>query len=316
MIRFHRTQTGRSFSWPVTVVAVWVLMALVGLTGCTTVPRENVSAFATGVGQVNHQSSLAWASINELAREDLIDWAAAQPTLNDQLFVEVLPPEAVIAWERALSGLEQYALHLVTLTAPSLTAEARAQALALAEQVKATGAALEAEPIGLSVPGVDAPLATGFVKLGEILIRARAEGQAAAILRETDPAVQQIMGTMAEVIGSTRREGLRLTSWSHWDQRKAEVMVAFLRIDGEKDKQAAQKRRVVAEYLRLRDRQRADDAALASLARSLRALGVAHRALANGQSIDLLHVVNLIQMEIEDTRVLYQRLQTLGEPTS
>jgi len=287
-----------------TLPLLLILFSVPTLTGCRTISQESVTAFSLGVTQAKEQTDLAFKSFNELTRGSIVDFAARQPTLNEKNFLVVLEPESVAVWERAFSALESYAQHLAILTSPNLTQEFKDSALRLAEEVKTTGEALKSVNLIPNAPQVPASLAAGFTKLGDILIRARAQAKAQTVLREADPQIQDLLQQMAQVIGPTQKEGLRGTVWAHWQQQKAEKTPAFLTAGD-----IAGKRSVVVEFLDLRDHQLMHDAALASLQRSLNALATVHNALAVGDALGASGAVGIIKAEIEDTKKLLLEFQ-------
>jgi len=286
----------------------WLGLALL-TAGCQTIPQADVDSFGKGVTQAKQQTGLAFRSLNELARDSLIDHAAKQPTLNDRMFVAVIEPESVAHWERVFSGLESYAGHLIALTSPNLTKEYQEYAVKLAEEVKVTGEALKSANIIPNAPQVSAPLATSLVKIGDLLIRARAQSRAREVLRETDPEIQQLFASMADIIGSTRTNGLRGTAWSHWNQQKGALTPAFLEAQD-----TVQKRKVVEQFIELREKQLTHDAALASLERSLHALGNVHRAIAQGRNMDAASALALIMTELDDTKELHDEFKRALKP--
>jgi hypothetical protein len=285
------------------------LSVLFFATSCRTIPREDIAAFASGVSQAKEQTGVTFRTLNELSRESLINYVVTQPTLNDKLFVVVLDAESVANWERAFAGLEAYAGHLMTLTSANLTKEYREYAVKLAEEMKTTGEALKNAKIIPDAPQVSAPLAASFTKIGEILIRARAQSKAKEILRQVDPEIQRLFANMADAIGSTRSQGLRGTAWTHWTQQKATQQTAFLQANG-----IEQKRPIVVEFVELRDKQLTHDTALASLERSLRALSNAHHALSEGRNVDAASALALIKTEVEDTKKLYEEFKSALKP--
>lgn len=116
-------------------------------------------------------------------------------------------------------------------------------------------------------------------------------------MEAADPDVRRILITMASAIGTTPAKGMRGTVRAHWVQLKGEKQLAYLEPN-------ANKRTLVLEFVNLTDRQQADDAALASLERSLRSLADAHHALAAGRQLNAVAAIAVMSTEIQETRDL------------
>jgi hypothetical protein len=280
------------------------------LAGCRSLAPEQVQRFAEGVTDAKIQTGLAFQTINLITRESLIDYAARQPALSEKNLFTVLEPEAIRQWEEACLALEKYAQHLFLLTSPQLTEEYKKRAIQLAGDIQSTGEHFEGYSKNAASAGSLAAMATGFIKLSELLIRLGAQGSAVAIAREVDPTIQNLFKQMADVIGPSRGVGLRGTAWAQWTQRKAERQQAFLTTQ-----KLADKRILVAEFFDLSDQQASEDATLASLERSLRSLARAHQALAAGDTPSLTRAVAQVESEIRDTRRLYDQLKQALEKT-
>ncbi|HUJ09857.1 MAG TPA: hypothetical protein VL171_07505 [Verrucomicrobiae bacterium] len=283
-------------------------LVLVSLSaGCGTVPIQNIQDFTTGVTAAQKQTTLAFQAVTDLTSDDVIDYAAAQPTLTDENFFLVLDPKAEAAWDRSFLALEKYGQDLVVLTSPDLTKDYKDYSVSLAEEIKKTGQVLQGANLVTSAPEPSAVLATAFTKLGDLLLRAKAQADAKRIVSATDPAVQQILFEMAADIGDSDGTGIRGTVHAHWQQRKGKCQVAFTKSDD------AGKRKLAVQFAGLISQQQAQDAVLESLHRSLLALASAHRALAKGEPFSMAASIAFIKNEVQDTEQLYSKFKNSSE---
>jgi hypothetical protein len=291
------------------LLQIGFLSLLLALTaGCKTVSPPATAAFSTGITAAREQTDLAFKAVNQLASDTILDYAAAQPTLNEKNFFVVLEPESIAAWDRIFGVLEKYSQSLVVLTSPNLTEDYRKSALDLAQQIKDTGEKLRETHVVSEVPALSPSLSTAFTKVGEILLQAKAQADARRILRETDPHIRQAFVQMADAIGAGTDKNIRGTVRAHWVQLKAEKQAAFLSTSD-----AVQKRKVAVEFSELIQQQRTQDMTLASLRRSLLALADAHHALAEGQDLSVSAALAQIKAEIDDTKALYQQFEAIAK---
>ncbi len=297
-------RTGRFLRHLATVSLVGLVAFLMG--GCARVPSTGVQTFSSALTAAKAQTSLAFQDVTSLTAEAIIEHAAAQKTLNDSHFIAVLDPESVGAWERAFTALEAYSRALTELTSPNLTREYKAAVLDLARQIQATGSALNVEAFPGS-PEASGLLATGFTKLGDILLRAKAQRDARRILERTDPVVHDILANMAGAIGQSHKQGIRGTVHAHWDQLKGEIQVRFTRAVQTNDD--SKRRDLAREYAALMSQQRVQDLSLAALRRSFLALADAHRALSEGTTASVVSSVSVVLEEARDAKLLYGKFK-------
>jgi len=278
------------------------------LLACATTSAKSThvdaTAFSLSVAKAREHVTVVFEGLNELAREDLLDHAAAQPTLNDNLFLQLLDTESRTTWDRSLLGLETYGLHLAALTSQGASEAFRAEAIALAEQVKKTGESLQEAKLGSTeIPSSAAGIATALTKIGEWLIAARAQRSAESAMQAADPNVAVLIAQLEGVIGTSNNDGLRGTAWSHWKQRKAEVIAEFVAAP------ASERRPLVVRYANLMSKQQAHDADLAGLSRSLRALAAGHHAMAEGREASASALAQAIAAEVASAKKLHAVLE-------
>lgn len=286
-------------------LALSVVLAVIG---CSSLQPSNIATFSTGVTTARSQASLAFQEVTDLTSEAIIDYAAKQPTLTQANFFAVLDPTAVAAWDRVFSALEKYGHGLMTLTSPDITKDYKDAAVQLAQDIQSTGEKLKEDKLISTAPAVPATLATAFTKLGDVLLRAKANADARLIMTEADPFVRQIFVTMGDVVGPSTQGGLRGTVFAHWEQEKAKRQAEFLNTQN-----PAERRSLAVEFARLMNQQQTQDLALASLRRSFLALADAHYALAQGHDVTAATAVSIVIDEIKDTKALYERFKSLSK---
>src|SRR5260221_1554003 len=228
-----------------------------------------------------------------------LDFAASQPHLLESSFAAGLDEESLQAWDQILAKLEKYSQHLQALTSPDVAKAFDEEAVNLSGELKGFGEHLQQAGLVNKSPDISPAIATGFAKLGEIIIRSRSQARARKVLAETDAEAGRIFRTMADSVGPSQTKGIRGTVMSHWSQRLAEKKVAF----GTAPDQAA-KRQIAADFRDLLKRRDAQDLVLVSLRRSLLALADLHHALAQGQPWTAQSAAAAIDDEIKRTRDL------------
>lgn len=294
--------------WPKLLIFSVSLVVLMAIVGCSSIDPSRIESFSLGVTAAKTQTAATFEGVTDLTSDAIIDYAATQPTLNDESVFVVLDPESVAAWNRVFSALEKYSQDLLLLTSANLTKEYKDATVNLAEGIKNTGEKLKDAKLVSGAPDVSAFLSTAFTKLGDLLLRAKAQSDAKRILTVTDPTVREIFVQMADAIDpSGTGHGIRGTVRAHWDQRKGELTRAFLRADG------PERRKLVIRYVDLVRQQRTQDIVLSSLRRSFLALADAHHALANGRNVGVAEAISIVQGEVKDTQNLYKRFAALDD---
>jgi hypothetical protein len=280
-------------------------LALLGtflLAGCASIPSADVQTFSTGVSAAKSQTDTAFQGVTDLASEAMVDYAAAQPTLNDSNFLPILDAQSIATWDEVFSALQKYSQNLILLTSPDLTKDYQDAVVNLATQVKQAGDEMKGQQMAASVPSPS--LAAAFTELGSLLLSAKAQHDARGVLLQADPTVRTVFTTMADAIGSTTNN-LRGTVRAHWEQRKAKLKLAFL------EAKPADRRAIATQYASLLNGETTQDLALASLQRSYLALADAHHALANGRNADVTAAVAVVEREVQNTANLANRFKAI-----
>lgn len=280
-------------------------IAAVLLTGCTSVPKASVQGFSTGVSAAKAQTDAAFQAVADLTSQATLDYAAAQPALNDACFQPVLDPKSIAVWDNVFSALEKYSQSLMLLSSPTVTKDYEDAAVDLAGQIKQTGDKLKAENLIAGTPQISPSFAAAFTELGNILLQAKAEHDVRKIALQADPKIRAILTTMADVLGASQNEGLRGTVHANWDQKKGKLQVAFLNA-----KPGSDRRSIAGQYADFMNQQALQDVALSELRNSLLALAAAHHALAQGQATDLAQAISALQQAVQNTMNLAGRFQT------
>src|SRR5947207_2748753 len=167
-------------------VASLLTAAVVTLTGCKTVPSDVLTSFTSGITTARTQSQEAFNTVNELVADASLDYAAGQTNLVESSFAAGLDEESLAAWDEILEKLEKYAQHLQLLTSPDLAGSFDDEAVNLSGELKNFGQHLQGAGLINKSPEISPAIATGFTKLGELIIRLRAEARARKVLADTD----------------------------------------------------------------------------------------------------------------------------------
>ena len=174
----------------------------------------------------------------------------------------------------------------------------------LSGELKDFGQHLQQAGLANTSPQFNPAIATGFTKLGELIIRFHAQTRARQVMADTDAEIARIFRTMADSVGASRTNGIRGTVTSHWTQRLAEKTGAFLSAPDQ-----AAKRQIAADYRDVLQRRSAQDLVLLSLRRSLLQLADLHHALAQGERWTAQSAGAAIADEISRTRELAERFK-------
>jgi hypothetical protein len=287
-----------------TLARVLLLTLVFLVASCRSIPSDKLAAFSTGVTTAKTQANTAFAAVNTLTSGVIIDYAAEQKSLNDQNFFTVLDAPSVARWDQVFSALEKYTQSLVLLTSKDITKEYKNGVVDLASQINDTSSKLQKEGLTSSAPQLSAGIATAFAELGNVLIKAKANADAKQTIRQLDPVVRTIFNDMADAIGATTKDGIRGTVHGNWERLKAQKKDDFLNSD------AAKRHDIAAAYAEIKDKQTAQDLALASLQRSLRALADAHHALAQDSKFEVDAAVAIVKSEAADTKDMYNQMKT------
>jgi hypothetical protein len=286
----------------------WVALSLLAvlLVGCKTIQPGGVADFAAGISAAKGQTSLAFQGVTDLTSESIIDFAATQPTLIDTNFLPVLDPESLAVWDQVFTALQRYAQNLAVLTSPDLAKDYEDGVVNLAAEVTQVGADLKSQKMISAVPSLSPSLAAAFTELGGLLIRAKGQHDAKAVLSDTDPAIKSIFTTMADAIGASQKHNLRGTVHANWEQRKARLKGGFLEATT-----PAERRAIAAKYASLLNGQTTQDLALGSLQRSFLALADAHHALAQGSRPGVMAAISAVELEVQNTQNLINRFNSI-----
>jgi hypothetical protein len=277
------------------------------LAGCSSIQPTGVANFSAGLSAAKGQTSLAFQAATDLTSESIIDYAASQPTLIDTNFLPVLDPASLAVWDQVFTALQKYAQNLALLTSPNLTKDYEDGVVNLAAEVTQVGQDLKHQKMISEVPSLSPSLAGAFTELGDLLLRAKAQHDAKAVLSHTDPTIKTIFTTMADAIGTSQMHNLRGTVHAHWEQRKATLKVSFLEA-----KTLAERRTVAVKYASLLNGQTTQELALGSLQRSYLALADAHHALAQGSRPGVLAAVSAVEQEVQNTQNLINRFNSIS----
>jgi hypothetical protein len=273
--------------------AIVCVLVMTAISGCVTPQPDTIPAFRQGVVMASQQTGAAFADINEMLRTQQLDRAVQQPAINEDLFAEGIPADARATWMRAFRLMDEYAAALERLLAPEQREEVEAQLRLFGEKISTVSEA----PLPEGVSG-------GFVKLGGVLLQIKSGQDALKSMREVDPAIQDIFAAMADAVGSSNAEGLRLTVRSSWTTELARIQVAFARAAD-----SAAKRRAAEAYLKMLGDRDAHDQLLNALRISFLSLGSAHAAMARGDRLNASGFIAIVRDEYNGLKEEIDRLR-------
>jgi hypothetical protein len=264
--------------------------------GCATpgpLLTENVGAIRSGVAAAHQQAKTSFTAANQVAREQAVERKLRLPSaiLRESDFPSAVPADAAAQWDGAFDILDSYAAALQSLVDPKRAAET-------SSAIGALGESLNAPNINARIPGA---LTGVFQTLGGALVQARAERQAIAVMRVTDPAFNEVVGQMASAIGQPTEPGsLANTIWSQWQNSVLPLLETEYQSVPPTD--ASGRRDVIDAYLAALGQRDAQLGELMLLRQSLLALGEAHRAASNGKPGDALFWIGRINGWADEVR--------------
>jgi hypothetical protein len=267
---------------------------ILALVGCATPEPKALPEFRQGVVTANQQTLAAFSDINQMLRKQQLDRAVSQSTLNEEMFGEGIPAESRAIWMRAFNLMDEYAQKLEILLSPE-------QRVGIEEDLREFGKKLSAKQAEPLPDGV----AAGFVKLGGFLVQIKTGQNALEIMREADPAIQDIFSTMSFAVGSNNEEGIRNTVWSAWTKELSELQVEFVSAGDNFGK----KRAIAEKYLNTLNERDAQDQLLSSLRLSFISLGSTHAAMATGDRSSAAAYIQIVQDEYKGFRKETVRLR-------
>jgi hypothetical protein len=266
---------------------------------CSSIPSDKLAAFSTGVTTTKSQVNTAFAAVNAVTADEVIEYAAKQKKLLDENFYAVLEPASIAKWNAAFDGLSRYCQSLVILTSPDITKDYKTATEGLAAQISQTGEKLKKTGVISGAPSLSPGLATAFAELGNLILKEKASKDAKRIVQKTDPTVSRIFHTMADSVETIR--GTVHVNWTLKKKRKA--------LDFDPTASESNRRKIAVEYSELKDQEAEQDTVLTSLQRSLSALADAHHALARDSQFDVVAAVAVIKDEAKDTKDIYDQMK-------
>jgi hypothetical protein len=281
----------------------WCLLLV--LTACATQPlvrAPQLEGFAQAVSDVRKQSTTTFDIYNKTMRAAQIDYAATQRKLVPSLFFEVFDQESAANWAMVLGILDDYAGAMQQISDPALISAYRDRSAGLLANINQHAQMISQGKLWQSdnARSAGAGLATLAIKLGEAVMRAKANKAMAQALPTTDPAVQDLVAGLRAVINSDQGTGLRSSLEADSKNGLATAALAF-----DAARTPGDKRRAAEAYAELLDVRDARLASLAAFDRSLKSLGDAHSAMARGQPASAEQALLNIRDELRDTQKLY-----------
>jgi hypothetical protein len=268
-------------------------------TGCKTIDPASASKFATSVATVKTQADGVLLAAATLTRTQSITFAALQPTLSEDEFVETPSSDVIEGWDNALSSIETYALNLAALSSPDATKSFDAAATNLFNQMTQTATRLNSTSLSSS-PEITAGLATAFTETAHLILGAKAQATARKVAAATDPKINSILNLLASEIGDDHANpGLRTTIYRAWNTERDALSGPFLKAASQTAKED-----VARQYATLLAERDAEDESLASLRHVLLALADAHHALAQGETASVQATLTITINELQRTQNL------------
>lgn len=277
-------------------IRLLTIVAAAALGACgPTVAAGDLTAFGTAAGAIGKQADLTFQQSNKLARDVSVNRfiRSGAPGLNEAQFAVAVSADDIAAWQSALGNLERYGAALASLVDTRRGTSTSDALLSLGQQLRDGGT-------GVSIsPGV----ASAFASLGGALIDQAAQRSARDVLVRTDPEVQALLGQMVEALGAHDREGLRGTVATNWAASFDGVRRAYALAATERNE--AQQRQLVGEFLGAIDRRDAQLRSMAALRSSLLNLASAHAAAAKGSPSSIGSLLAAIDTRLSETKRLY-----------
>ena len=256
------------------------------LAACNAPQTSQISAWAQAVRATHDQSDASFAAVNTLVRKQQIRYVATQSKLDPNDFTPGLPADALAAWDTALNALATYGDNVATVADPNTYAGTGQSAANLAQEVAgyAHSTAFQTQP----------GLAAAISKIGDAIASAAGGAEARDIMRKANPAVQDLLSHMSDMIATTASDGTETgviaTVRSNWNTRLAELQTSFLA-------PGADKMEVATYYADVASHRDHAIALLRSLQDSLRLLANIHGQLATGQPSDVATLLAQIQQQ-------------------
>lgn len=255
---------------------------LVVLAGCSTVDSTSATSFGSAATATEQQADTSFAQINALTAPNIIANAATQPTLDPNNFYQVVPSDQITQWDNTFAAMAAYAQALTTLSS-SAGSDSTATALG------GLATTIQSHVQSSSLPG----LSTAFVSVAGALETAKFGHDAYEVAVTTDPQIQQIVGKMADAVGSSNKTALRGTVWANYQSYVlAPLQVSYLSAS------AQDKVSLAKQFSTALDQRSASDLQLASLRSSILALGVAHHAIVTKSALDFTSALTTINNQL------------------
>jgi hypothetical protein len=289
-----RTVGGKIFDFFNSQFGMWFLTTIVvaGMTSLwayyiqvRSVDRSSASKFAVTVTAVRIQCHSALTAISRQIRESSVSYAASQPTLKENDFIEFPSSDVINDWDNALSVIEAYANYLSGLSSPKTPkADQHMQ--------QALGEAFLNAPNQLTPNGLPAQLSAELTQVGEIALKKSGRPLSSEIALETDPSIANIFHILAKEIGETKDQlGMRSAIKEvYFSANLSDLNVRFLSTSSPTDKTA-----LAEDYAKLLQNRSLEDDLLLNLRRSLLALADAHNALAHGSSAGVQSSLQIVE---------------------
>jgi hypothetical protein len=276
------------------VVAQFIVCGLCFLlTDCSTVDSTSATSFASAATATGQQADIAFAQVNALTSESIIENAAQQSTLSPANFYKVVPTEDITAWDKAFSAMAAYAHSLNTLSS-SANSESTATA------VGGLATTIESQTKSNSLSGISA----AFIAVAGALEKAKFGHDACEVAVAADPDIQKITQAMADAIGGSHKEGLRGTVWANYQSYvMAPLQVKFLSAT-DADKQSLAK-----QFSTALDQRAAADLQLQSLQASILALKDAHHAIVTKSSVGFAAALTNINQQLSTAQETYSEVK-------
>lgn len=277
--------------------AIPLLLASAACTTSGAKLSQTVAPLRTGLTQADEQSSIAFARTNEMARALNVNRVLELKgnNLREADFPRPISLEAQEEWDHAFDALDSYLQELQNLVDPARSAQTTSELDALADQLR-TGRTQ------IRLPGASV---AAFNSFAGALVQARAERTAIGVMRRTDTSFNEVMGGMADAIGRTDRDGLRMTVRAYWEKNLSDLRAEYTSTSTS-NADLPSRRALINAFINATEARDAQLRDLSSIQSSLLALGQAHNAAARGDGGDALFWVQRVSTWLEDTKTRAQ----------
>jgi hypothetical protein len=286
--------------------------------GCTT---ANVGADAADLEKVmeaNHRAAIAiLANVNERSRPFLIQQETREKAFSqDRLFL--VSPDDIAAWDKILTGLDNYCAALSNFTSGKYPDNFTAATEALALNMQAL-----AQTANFTAGSSAAACQTAVTELGTILLKHQVNGTAVEIAKDAEPHFQSVVRGLIDALGfvgsppSPADHGMLASYEAGFEVFTAEQTKQFRegKIPEYDTMTPAGRKAAISDFVAwqklMRENQELVES-LKTLAASLDRAASAHTQLATGSEASAAQAMAALKADVQNASAIYQKYRNGG----